>query len=160
MLTQFDFPSPDVASGRRYTTTGPQQALFLMNSPMVIEAARKLVDRTSFAALKSDEERVASLYLAVYQRPPSSQEVALALKFVKQNPAGTAVDAPPPVDTGPAPSAKELRKDAKQANNPKRPAPGRFAVQVGGTIANHTPPDAWTKLAHALFQSNEAMFYQ
>jgi hypothetical protein len=53
-----------------------------------------------------------------------------------------------------------LRKAAKQANNPKRPAPGRFAVQVGGTYDTRKPPDAWTKLAHALFQSNEAMFYQ
>jgi hypothetical protein len=160
LLTQFDFPSPDVESGRRYTTTVPQQALFLMNSPMVIEAARKLVDRPAFAALKSDDERVASLYLAVYQRPPSSQEIALALKFVKQNPSGSAVDLPAPVASDPPPSAKELRKETKQANSPKRPAPGRFAVQVGGTIASRTPPDAWTKLAHALFQSNEAMFYQ
>ena len=58
------------------------------------------------------------------------------------------------------PHLEYLRKEAKQANNPKRPAPGRFALQVGGTIASRTPPDAWTKLAHALFQSNEAMFYQ
>ena len=40
LLTQFDFPSPDVSSGRRYETLVPQQALFLMNSPMVIETAR------------------------------------------------------------------------------------------------------------------------
>jgi hypothetical protein len=29
---------------------------------------------------------------------------------------------------------------------------------VGGTYDNK-PLDAWAKLAHALFQSNEAMFY-
>ena len=159
LLTQFDFPSPDVESGRRYTTIVPQQALFLMNSPMVIEAARKLVDRAAFAALKSDEERVASLYLAVYQRPPTQQEIALAIRYVKQNPAGTGVDVPEPVvATGPQPSAKDTRKETRQANNPKRPAPGRFAVQVGGVV-NQGALDAWTKLAHALFQSNEAMFY-
>ncbi len=160
LLTQFDFPSPDTESGRRYTTIVPQQALFLMNSPMVIEAARKLVDRASFAALKTDEERVASLYLAVYQRPPSKQEISLALRYVKQNPTGSAVDLPAPLAADPVPTAKDLRKDAKQANNPKRPAPGRYAVQVGGNYDTHVMPDAWTKLAHALFQSNEAMFYQ
>lgn len=128
-----------------------------MNSPMVIEAARKLVDRSSFAALKSDEERVASLYLAVYQRPPTQREIALALRYVKQNPAGTAVDVPV-AQTDPSPNAKDARKDARQATNPKRPAPGRFAVQVGG-VTNKGMLDAWTKLAHALFQSNEAMFY-
>lgn len=161
LLTQFDFPSPDVASGRRYTTIVPQQALFLMNSPMVIEAARKLVDRASFASLKTDEERVASLYLAVYQRPPTKQEITLALRYVKANPTGAAVDLPEPIaDTGPKLSPRDLRKEAKQANNPKRPAPGRYAVQVGGNYNTHVMPDAWTKLAHALFQSNEAMFYQ
>ena len=58
LLTQFDFPSPDVASGRRYETLVPQQALFLMNSPMVIETARKLVDRPAFAEVDTDEKRV------------------------------------------------------------------------------------------------------
>ncbi len=160
LLTQFDFPSPDVASGRRYTTIVPQQALFLMNSPMVIEASRKLVDRASFAALKTDEERVSSLYLAVYQRPPTKEEITLAVRYVKANPTGSAVDLPTPVANEPALSPREQRKDAKQANNPKRPAPGRYAVQVGGNYNTHVMPDAWTKLAHALFQSNEAMFYQ
>ena len=30
---------------------------------------------------------------------------------------------------------------------------------LDGVYDNQTPLDAWTKLAHALFQSNEAMFY-
>src|SRR5260221_11414823 len=79
LLTQFDFPSPDVASGRRYETLVPQQALFLMNSPMVIETARKLVDRPAFAEVKTDEERVVFLYLAIFQRWPNQQEGALGL---------------------------------------------------------------------------------
>jgi len=29
---------------------------------------------------------------------------------------------------------------------------------VGSSIQNGGPEDAWTKLAHALFQANEAMF--
>jgi mono/diheme cytochrome c family protein len=36
----FDFASPDATSPQRHTTTVPQQALFLMNSPFVIEQAR------------------------------------------------------------------------------------------------------------------------
>ena len=57
---------------------------------MVIEAARKLVDRSSFAALKTDEDRVASLYLAIYQRPPTKNEITLGLRYVRANPTGTA----------------------------------------------------------------------
>ncbi|MEY2879552.1 MAG: hypothetical protein RLZZ15_1932 [Verrucomicrobiota bacterium] len=171
LLTQFDFPSPDVPTGRRYETLVPQQALFLMNSPMVIETSRKLVDRASFAALKSDEERVTSLYLAVYQRPPTTKEIALAVGYVKQNPAGTAVDLPgdpakPAAPVGPgAMRAMEARKEMRQqamaaamaAGGGKRPSPQNGPV--GGVVATRQSLDAWTKLAHALFQSNEAMFY-
>jgi cytochrome c553 len=149
LLTQFDFPSPDVASGRRYETLVPQQALFLMNSPMVIETARQLVDRPLFAAFKSDEERVTALYLAIYQRMPTKAEVALGLRYVKANPAGTAVDlasASPPAD-----------RAARKGVSPK--SQGKFSTQVGGVYDTRKTLDAWTKLAHALFQSNEAMFF-
>jgi hypothetical protein len=156
LLTQFDFPSPDVATGRRYETLVPQQALFLMNSPMVIETARKLVDRPAFAEVKTDEDRVTLLYLAIFQRWPTQQEVALGLKYIKANPTGTDVvltaDAPPPKA-----SARETRVVAKKAQNPKQQ--GRFNTQIGGVYENRLPLDAWAKLAHALFQSNEAMFY-
>ncbi|MSU51062.1 MAG: DUF1553 domain-containing protein [Opitutus sp.] len=155
LLTQFDFPSPDVASGRRYETLVPQQALFLMNSPMVIETARKLVDRPAFAELKSDEERVTLLYLAIYQRWPTKQEVALGLQYVKTNPTGTAIALP-----ADAPQAKITARDArpmakKEIYSKKK---GRYNIDVGGVYDNK-PLDAWTKLAHALFQSNEAIFY-
>jgi hypothetical protein len=157
LLTQFDFPSPDVESGRRYETLVPQQALFLMNSPMVIEAARKLVDRPAFAELKSDADRVAMLYLAIYQRMPTKQEVLLGLGYVKANPAGTKVslggESPPPAPNSAAQKARERRKAAGKKGQAK------YSTQVGGTYETRVPLDAWAKLAHALFQSNEAIFY-
>ncbi|MBI4623565.1 MAG: DUF1553 domain-containing protein, partial [Verrucomicrobia bacterium] len=156
LLTQFDFPSPDVASGRRYETLVPQQALFLMNSPMVIETARKLVDRPLFAAFKSDEERVTALYLAIYQRMPTKAEVALGLRYVKANPTGTAVDLASESPPGP-PGARDGRAAARKMASPKNQ--GKFSTRVGGVYDTRTPLDAWTKLAHALFQSNEAMFF-
>ena len=45
----------------------------------------------------------------------------------------------------------------KKAAAPKQQA--RFSTQVGGVYENKAPLDAWAKLAHALFQSNEATFY-
>ncbi|MEN9636970.1 MAG: hypothetical protein RL077_5374 [Verrucomicrobiota bacterium] len=155
LLTQFDFPSPDVASGRRYETLVPQQALFLMNSPMVIETARKLVDRPTFAELKSDEERVTLLYLAIYQRWPTKPEVALGLRYVTENPTGTALAL-----SSDSARAKITARDAlpppKKEQNAKKK--GRYSVDVGG-VYDAKPLDAWTKLAHALFQANEAIFY-
>jgi hypothetical protein len=156
LLTQFDFPSPDVASGRRYETLVPQQALFLMNSPMVVETARKLVDRPAFAELKSDEERVTLLYLAIFQRWPTKQEVAIGLSYVKANPQGTDVALSSEMSEAQV-NARNARIAEKKAKGPKQQ--GRFNTQVGGVYDNLTRLDAWTKLAHALFQSNEAMFY-
>ena len=38
----FDFAVPDATSPRRFVTTVPQQALFLMNSPFLHDQARRL----------------------------------------------------------------------------------------------------------------------
>src|SRR5947209_6463549 len=62
----FDFASPDATSPQRLETTVPQQALFLLNSPFVIELARSLVGRPEFAALQKPDQRVAWLYQRVY----------------------------------------------------------------------------------------------
>ena len=43
----FDFAVPDATSPRRFVTTVPQQALFLMNSPFLHEQARRLSSRAS-----------------------------------------------------------------------------------------------------------------
>lgn len=157
LLTQFDFPNPDVVSGRRYETLVPQQALFLMNSPMVIETARKLVEYPGFAAFKSDEERVKALYIAIYQRMPTAQETELGLKFVKANPTGTSLAMP---GTKAKQTARDQRKTERtETVAAKKAQQGKFSTQVGGTHENAAPLNAWTKLAHALFQSNEAIFY-
>ena len=158
LLTQFDFPNPDTPSGKRYGTTVPQQALFLMNSPLVIETARKLTHRPEFADLHSDEERVASLYVAIFQRSPSDQEIQLGVRYVRANPAGNALEVPElPAAKSRREKAQEDRRAQRAAANPK----GKYAADprpVGANIASGGPEDAWTKLAHALFQTNEATF--
>ena len=47
--------------------------------------------------------------------------------------------------------------DAQFVADAAKKQQGRYSTQVGGVYDNQTPLDAWTKLAHALFQSNEAM---
>ncbi len=159
LLTQFDFPNPNVPTGRRYNTTVPQQSLFLMNSPLVIETARKLVERPEFLECASDEDRVSSLFLAVYQRPPTLQETRICLHYVATNPGG--IQAPPP---SPATMAADraAQKQAQFANQvAQNGALRRNAPQVEAGAAafrSRAPLDAWTKLAHALFQTNEAVF--
>ena len=49
----FDFPSPDISAPMRPTTTVPQQALFLLNSPFLLDQARALAARPDLARSRS-----------------------------------------------------------------------------------------------------------
>ena len=166
ILTQFDVPNPSVVSGRRYETIVPQQALFLMNSPLVIETSRKLTHSTEFLGLKSDQERVRSLYLAVYQRPPTDEESRLCVSYIRNTAGGTSPN-------GPALNAQQQQQVARAGRAAQQQATqaGRASQQIARgratfqaepgieAFTSRDPLDAWTKLAHALFQTNEAIFY-
>ncbi len=79
----FDFASPDTHSPGRFTTTVPQQALFLMNSPFSVEQAKQLVARADVAEAPTADARVRSMYRLVYQRDPTPEETTLALRYLK-----------------------------------------------------------------------------
>jgi hypothetical protein len=82
LFRAFDFASPDQSAERRPQTTVPQQALFGLNGPFVIEQARALVARSEVAGEAVPERRVAALYRLVLGRPPSDEEARLACGFV------------------------------------------------------------------------------
>ena len=71
VLNTFDVAAPTMTMGKRYETTVPQQALFLMNSPLVIEQVRTVVNREAFQDAASDEARIAFLYELFFQRLPN-----------------------------------------------------------------------------------------
>jgi hypothetical protein len=89
MFVAFDFASPDLTTGRRETTTLPQQALFMMNSPLVVEQARDLARRPDFRAATGERQKIALLYALIYQRPPREVEVDLARKFLQAQGTGS-----------------------------------------------------------------------
>jgi hypothetical protein len=78
----FDFADPDVAVGKRNSTTVAPQALFLMNSPLVMDLARGAADRLLRDA-PDDDRRVGLLYRRALGRPATAQEVRQAVAFVK-----------------------------------------------------------------------------
>ena len=49
LFRTFDFASPDTHAPQRYTTTVPQQALFLMNSPFAVQQAKAIAARPEVA---------------------------------------------------------------------------------------------------------------
>jgi hypothetical protein len=82
-LRVFDFAGPDQHSPQRFTTTVPQQALFLLNSPFVIEQARALAARPEVAFRTQPEDKVRELYRAAYGRAPDADEATAALDFIR-----------------------------------------------------------------------------
>src|SRR5207248_9319963 len=83
MFRTFAFASPDTSTAQRHATTVPQQALFLMNSPFVLEQARTLVRQPDIAGAPEGEARVQKLYRRVYGREADREEVALGLRYLE-----------------------------------------------------------------------------
>ncbi len=82
LFRTFDFASPDTTSAKRFSTTVPQQALFLMNSPFIIQQARHLIQRADVASAVTDEEKIRRLYRLAFQRAPDPREIELARQFL------------------------------------------------------------------------------
>jgi Protein of unknown function (DUF1549)/Protein of unknown function (DUF1553)/Planctomycete cytochrome C len=82
-LRMFDFPDANITSEKRTETTVPQQQLFVLNSPFVVESAKALAARVQKDA-KADPERVARLFALAVGRPATTEESAVALDFLKE----------------------------------------------------------------------------
>ncbi len=83
VLGLLDYPDPAVSSGDRPTTTVAPQALLMMNSPLVIEAAAALEQRLTSVAGTEDDARLDLLYLVAYSRLPSDEERAENITFLE-----------------------------------------------------------------------------
>jgi mono/diheme cytochrome c family protein len=85
LFRTFDFPSPDVSNPQRFVTTVPQQALFMINSPFVVEQARAMTAKPEFSKPESASEwQIQDLYERVYARRAEPPEVESALHFVTE----------------------------------------------------------------------------
>jgi hypothetical protein len=82
MFRTFDFAGPDTHSPQRFSTTVPQQALFMMNSPFVVEQVKKLVARAEVTAAEPGDGRVQALYRIIFGRTAAQAELALARAFL------------------------------------------------------------------------------
>lgn len=143
MFVQFDFATPDMPTGRRHVTTVPQQTLFFMNSPLVIELAKQVVQQPEFRGLASPEERVSFLYELLYQRQPSAEELVLGEAFVEKT---------PEAEPSAAPRKGKLTKKQMLAARKQRAR--------GGADARRPPLTGWQEYAHALLQANEFIYIQ
>ncbi len=90
VFRMFDFANPDTSNQSRFRTTVPQQALFLMNSPFVIQQAKRVAQRPEVSNTASPAERIQALYRLIFQRPAARAEVELAERFLSAQSHGSA----------------------------------------------------------------------
>src|SRR5258706_7611809 len=83
-LQLFDFPSPNISAERRFTTTVPQQRLFLMNSDFVQVESEELARRV--AAGPGNRAPVRKVYQLAFNREPTEQEIKIAIDYLHAEP--------------------------------------------------------------------------
>jgi hypothetical protein len=81
LLRTFDFPSPDATSAQRDKTTVAPQALYLMNGPLALDCARKVLARPEIASEKDYGRRINLLYRLLFSRLPTPDDLQLADEF-------------------------------------------------------------------------------
>jgi hypothetical protein len=81
MFRTFDLASPDTHAPRRYQTTAPQQALYMLNDPFMAREARLLAER---GVADDPGQHIQNLYREVFQRDAAPAEVANALEFIER----------------------------------------------------------------------------
>ena len=83
VLRAFDFASPDTSAERRSATTVPQQALFVMNSPFVMERAKGLIARPDVATITDPVAKIQRLYWHLYNRQADADEIRLGQGYLQ-----------------------------------------------------------------------------
>ena len=81
MFNAFDFPEPSETKGLRDITTVAPQALYLMNSPFVLEQAKSAANHLLEKPM-DDAKRIEVAFGQVYGRAPTTAESKDALNFV------------------------------------------------------------------------------
>lgn len=84
VMRTFDFANPDLSIPQRTETTVPQQALFGLNHPFIVQQAKALLNRREIKSAIAPD-RVHHIYRHLFQRSPTADELASALIFVQEN---------------------------------------------------------------------------
>jgi mono/diheme cytochrome c family protein len=161
LMQHFDFSDPDMPNSKRTTTVVPQQALFLMNSAMAVDIARKLIARPELAKTPDPDEKVRWLYRIMFQRLPRPDELQLARNFLAQVQSHTG-ESPDPSDQGIASEQERKRRFARlqaQQQQQKRRDMSKFGpIQNEGERVERRPLTGWEAYAQALLFSNEIAY--
>jgi hypothetical protein len=154
LMQNFDFSDPDMPNSKRASTIVPQQALFLMNSSMSVDVARRIVARPEVAEAPDQIAQIVALYRVVFQRTPNTTEIALAKQFVEVE----AENQP----TQSAADEKNLNARIAAKMNRKAKGNGQYdgvvPIRNEGELVPRKPLSPLEAYAQALLLSNEASY--
>jgi hypothetical protein len=141
MFNTFDFANPDISTGERVLTTVPQQALFMMNSPFIADQVRGILQREDMPKAASLDDKVRFLFRLTMQRPPTTDELEAARKFINSDPSAA-------LETNAlvSPIAGSPETDAAKA--------------VRKTSQANKSLDVWERYTQVLLLTNELMFVE
>jgi hypothetical protein len=157
LMASFDFSDPDMPNSKRSTTVVPQQALFLMNSPMAVDVARRIVARSEVAGAANDAARLTAIYRVIFQRNPQPHEMQLGLAFITREAEEqfSDEDEEPAVEViAPRGERQRLRQIMRmnRRNQATRP------IQNRGLKVERRPLTGWETFTQALLFANEASY--
>jgi hypothetical protein len=84
-MALFNQPIPKLTTGRRDVTSVPDQALALLNDPLVLAVAKQWGERLVVDAGQSMEQRISSMALAALSREVRDDEVARFVQLAKRS---------------------------------------------------------------------------
>jgi hypothetical protein len=155
LMQHFDFSNPEAPNSKRTSTIVPQQALFLMNSPLVIEVARNVLLQPAFLRSKSNLDRIMAMYRTVLGRTPTRQEITVAYDFL----AHEGIQEGKVEEEAKEMTEKAEKKAEERAKRAGQEADSSFgSIQNEGQIVERKPLTAWETFAHAPILSNEAAY--
>lgn len=131
LMAAFDFPDMHETCGCRSKTTIAPQALMMLNSELILTAARQLADRARMESDSADPDaRVMQAWTIAFGRPPTARETEEARKF--------------------------MRHQQQVIANSDRQRSGEDANVVKDSDAD----EAFVDLCHALLNANEFLFVE
>ncbi len=83
MLRLFDFPDANITASTRAETTVPQQQLFVLNSPFMVEQSKAFAARIQKESAPALGDQIRYAYMLAFGRPVSDRELQIGLQYLQ-----------------------------------------------------------------------------
>lgn len=156
LFEAFDFPEPSETHGARDITTGPSQALYLMNNEFVRSQASTAAERL-LAARSTDRERVRYAFQQVFSRDPSRLESDSAVGHVRSTVRSL------PSETASATGSAEAREwlaDLLRRVFRRSPDPNETERAMEFLVSEHPLASTSVEAAYSAFRTSDGAFRQ